>query len=63
MSCICQSCGKQYTVDLIIPNELWDKIKPNSKTKEGGLLCSACIMARIEKISDYDYWYLKKSFL
>jgi len=35
MSCICQNCGKQYTVDLIIPDELWDKIKPNSKTKEG----------------------------
>ena len=61
MSCICQECGKKYTVDLIISDEMWNRIKPNGKSKDGGLLCGACIMAKIERISGYDYWYLKKN--
>ena len=60
MSCTCQDCGNQYKVDLIIPNDLWEKIKPDGKPKGGGLLCGICIMNRIEKMSSYDYWYLKK---
>lgn len=60
MSCTCQSCGKQFKVDLIVPDELWDKIRPEGKPKVGGLLCGSCIMDRIEEISDYDYWFLTK---
>ena len=60
MSCTCQACGKQYTVDLVIPNEIWEQIKPNGKAPGAGMLCGSCIMARIEKMSDYDYWYLGK---
>jgi len=60
MSCTCQGCGKQYKVDLVIPDELWEQIKPNGKSEGAGLLCGACIMSRIEEISDYDYWYLGK---
>ena len=60
MSCKCQSCGKRYKVDLIVPDELWNKIKPNGKLKGGGLLCGSCIMARIERISDYDCWFLSR---
>ena len=60
MSCTCQDCGKQYTVDLVIPNELWEKIKPDGKPKNAGLLCGVCIMNRIEEISSYDYWVLSK---
>ena len=55
MSCRCQDCGKQYKVDLNIPDELWKKI-----TKKENLLCGSCIMIRIEKINDYDYWFLVK---
>lgn len=58
MSCICQNCGKSYKVDLIIPNELWEQIKPDGKSQGAGLLCSACIINRIEEISDYDCWFL-----
>lgn len=58
MSCVCQNCGKQFKVDLIVPDELWDKIKPEEKLKGGGLLCGSCIMDRIEKVSDYDCWFL-----
>jgi hypothetical protein len=39
-----------------------EQIKPAGKT-EDGLLCGECIMGRIEKISDYDYWYLRKNEL
>ena len=60
MSCTCQRCKKKYTVDLIIPDLLWEKVKSNRKTLDAGLLCGACIMARVEQISGYDYWYLAK---
>lgn len=33
MSCTCQDCGNQYKVDLVIPDELWEKIKPMESLK------------------------------
>lgn len=53
MSCHCQNCGKNYKVDLVISNILWGKIKPVGKPRGAGLLCSSCIMERIENISSY----------
>jgi len=61
MSCTCQDCGNQYKVDLVIPDELWEKIKPSGKPEGAGMLCGACIMKRIEEMSGYDYWYLRKT--
>lgn len=60
MSCKCQSCGKQYKIDLMIPDELWNKIRPKNKSEGAGMLCGSCIMQQLEKISDYDYWLLEK---
>lgn len=61
MSCKCQECGKQYKVDLLIPYELWEKIRPISKTKKQlVLLCGSCIMSKIEALDEYDYWFLNK---
>lgn len=60
MSCTCQGCGRSYTVDLVIPDKLWEQIRPEGKIPEAGMLCGVCIMNRIEKISSYDYWYLAK---
>lgn len=60
MSCKCQGCGKQYRVDLVILDDLWEKIKPEGKLEGKGFLCGACIMSRIEEISDYDHWDLVK---
>ena len=48
--CTCENCGKEYFVDLIIPDNLWEKIRGG--IKGSGLLCSKCIMERIEIISD-----------
>ena len=58
MSCHCQSCGKNYKVDLVISNKLWEKIKPAGKPRGAGLLCGSCIMKRIEDISSYDAYKL-----
>ena len=54
MSCKCQRCKKQYKVDLIIPDKLWEKIKPKGKPKGAGRLCGSCIMEKIEGLNEYD---------
>lgn len=53
MSCRCQGCGDKYSVDLIVPDELWEKIKLSSKPEGAGLLCGSCIMSRIEELGDF----------
>jgi hypothetical protein len=58
--CVCQGCGDTYQVDLIVPDEVWEKIKPEKAEKGGGLLCGACIMSHIETMSDYAAWELVK---
>lgn len=58
--CICQGCGRIYQVDLIIPDELWNQIRPKGKPPGSGMLCGACIMNRIESVSSYDWWHLSK---
>ena len=61
MSCKCQSCRKQYKVDLIIPDDLWEKIKPEGKPEGAGLLCGSCNMKKIEASNKYDVWQLIES--
>ena len=56
--CQCQRCGDHFTVDLLVPDEVWERIKPEGKARGGGLLCGACIMTSIEAQSDYDTWRL-----
>ena len=60
MSCTCQSCGRKYRVDLLVPDELWEKIKPPDKPKGAGLLCGICIMTKIEDIGEYNVIYGNK---
>jgi hypothetical protein len=57
--CICQRCDNEFKVDLIIPNDLWKKIKPKNKSKGGGLLCGLCIMKAIEDEGNFDAFELK----
>jgi hypothetical protein len=45
---LCQGCGDVYRVDLIIPDHLWEQIKPDYAAPGGGLLCPACIGGRLE---------------
>jgi hypothetical protein len=48
----CAACLKEYKIDVIIPDHLWEKIspKPIEGYKGGGLLCGSCIMEALEKI-------------
>lgn len=58
MSCLCQSCGDKYKVDIVIPDELWEKINPEGKAEGAGLLCGVCIFKRIENLDKYDAFNL-----
>ena len=48
MSCRCQECGRQFYIDIMIPDNIWEEIRPKDKEKSGGLLCGCCIMNRLE---------------
>lgn len=50
MPCICQGCHRPYYVDLMVPDDLWERIKPEGKPPGGGLLCPSCIGWRIEDL-------------
>jgi hypothetical protein len=50
MSCKCQKCNKQYNIDLVVDDKLWEKIKPKGKAVGAGLLCGSCIMGKIEEM-------------
>jgi len=66
MACKCQSCGEFYKVDIIVPDVLWERIKPEGKAEGAGLLCGSCIMKRIEAFDVYDSYSLilsKTSFI
>lgn len=59
MSCTCQICGNTYKVDVSVNDNLWKKIKPEGNKDNAGLICGPCIMKRIEKIDEYDAYFLK----
>ncbi len=61
LGCKCQGCGNQYKLDLIVPNDLWEKIKPEGKPKGAGLLCGSCIMKRLSKLFKYAAFELKEA--
>jgi hypothetical protein len=50
MPCICQNCGEDFKVDLLLPDDLWNRIRPFGKQEGAGLLCGPCIMAHIEAL-------------
>jgi glycyl-tRNA synthetase (class II) len=58
--CTCQKCGRKYAVDLIVPDALWEKIKPEGKPKGGGMLCGPCITEAIEVMGEYAAYQVKK---
>lgn len=60
MSCKCQRCNKQYKVDVMVSDKLWEEIKPKHKPKGAGLLCGTCIIEKIEAKNEYNYYQLKK---
>lgn len=57
----CQGCWNTFKLDLLIPDELWEQIKPEGKLKGAGLLCPTCIVRKIENI--YNYAAMKADFI
>ena len=57
MACLCQKCGYLFEVDVNVPDDLWEKIKPKGKLEGAGLLCGSCIMNQIEYFG-YSAWKL-----
>ena len=61
MSCKCHSCKKQYTTDLIIPDDIWVMVyrEDHAKAKDGGgLLCPHCIIDRIQDVCTFSVMML-----
>ena len=58
--CVCQSCGRIYRVDLIVPDEWWNRIRPEGSVGEGGMLCGSCIMDRIEKLGEFNALHIER---
>ena len=48
--CTCQSCGVIFYKDLIVPDDIWEEIKPRGKPIGSGLLCPSCQIYRVIKL-------------
>lgn len=53
MSCTCQLCERKYKIDLLVPDNIWEIIKPHNKPKGAGLLCGICILKKVENLDLY----------
>jgi len=62
MSCKCDICKKPYNVDLLVPDEIWEKIKPENKQPGAGLICPTCIIKRFYSVEQLEpsAWFLSK---
>jgi hypothetical protein len=59
MTCTCHICGKQYKVDFMVIDDLWEKIRPDkSRPVEAGLMCGMCITQAVEDLDEYDAYEL-----
>lgn len=56
--CLCQMCGLPFKVDVMVPDDVWERIKPAGKPPGAGLLCGQCILARIETQHTHGVWRL-----
>lgn len=44
--CICQDCQRPYDFDLLVPDDVWNRIRPAGTPEGGGLLCPNCLLRR-----------------
>lgn len=59
--CECQECGRKYKIDFILPDELWETIKPIGKPEGAGLLCGSCIVQNLELFDRHMSFVLKQN--
>jgi len=55
--CVCQGCKAMYKVDVVIPDDLWEKIKPKGAIGSG-LLCGACMFKKIDLLGEFSAFHL-----
>lgn len=48
--CTCHDCHQRYRVDVILPDELWQRI---GIVAPGALLCGPCVLARVESLGEF----------
>lgn len=48
MGCTCHRCGKQYFVDVLVDDAIWNWIRPVDAPMGAGLLCGPCILTILE---------------
>lgn len=59
MACRCHECRSRYKIDIIVPDDMWEKIKPDGakKKKGGGMLCPVCIAHKIHTVVQSEVGY------
>lgn len=45
--CRCQQCGTKFMGDLLVPDDVWEQVKPAGKSPGSGILCPSCIVSNI----------------
>ncbi len=56
----CQDCGRQYTLNLTIPDIWWEQICPGEyEPGGGGMLCAQCSMRRLELLDNGVGWIMQ----
>lgn len=49
----CYDCGKEYGkddwIEAIIPDKIWNAIRPDGCAEGGGILCISCIAKRLKR--------------
>lgn len=58
--CLCHGCGRRYKVDFLVPDDLWDRIRPAGSSGEGGLLCGPCVAERVEALGEFGAWRMER---
>jgi len=53
--CTCQRCKRNYRVDFIISDELWEQIRNGSN-----LLCGPCITSLVEGRGEFDAFNIQQ---
>lgn len=56
--CTCQKCRNKFGTDLLVPDDIWERIKPRGAATGAGMLCPACILKAIEPMKEFSAWHL-----
>lgn len=52
--CTCHQCQSTYKVDMVLPDDMWNRIA----RYDGEMLCGRCICARLETLDEFGAYQL-----